>query len=114
MQADPNFWKLNLGHLIEMGAFIVAYLTYRNDRKKDAQDRSEARDKMIQTQTQMHAQNSQKLETVTEFTEEQKRINILRDQQIASIREQTAALLEIGRGLDRRMRLMERMNGGDQ
>lgn len=97
----------NVSHLVEMGLFIVAFLAYRSDRVRDKTDVSVARDKLVEEQTRMHAENRSRLDTLTQFHAAQQIVNLKRDEQIAQLSQQSATLIEISRGVDRRLEMLE-------
>ena len=96
LQGANSFLQFNVGHLIEIGVLIVAFATYRSDRRHS-----------YDQQVQMHAQNSQRLDEVVEFTKEQCRENDKMDAQIGELRQQTATLTQIAKDTNRRLEMLE-------
>jgi uncharacterized protein (DUF3084 family) len=86
------FDTVTLGNSLILGTLIVAFATYRLDRRKDMRDRIQARETSLQEQTQMHMENKHKLETLTSFTQFQDQINSRRDKQISELSSQTQQL----------------------
>ena len=91
-----SFFHINIGHVFELLSFIIAALVYRSGRIKTHND-----------QLSLHIENQQKLNAVLEFNKLQVEINQKRDQQLAQISIQTATLLQIAQGLDRRITILE-------
>jgi hypothetical protein len=104
---ETSFWSFHLGNIIELGVVVVAYAAYRGDQRKQGRERKEARETMLQEQATMHAQNTQRLETLSSFHATQLEVNNKRDMQISLLMQQTSSLTEIARGLDRRLEMIE-------
>lgn len=96
---ESQFFSFNLGHVVEMGGFVVAFLTYRADRSKE-----------LKRQDQMHAENRVKLDGFADFTRSQAEINNKRDDQLAMLAMQTATLMQMAAGHERRLEMMENRN----
>jgi hypothetical protein len=106
IQATP-FWDFNIGHAIELGVFGSAVLAYRLERRKDSRDRNDAREKIIQEQATMHAENTRRLEALAEFHKAQQVLNQKSDSQLAELGKQTAILSQIASGQERRLQMLE-------
>jgi len=91
-----GFFEFNIGHVIELGVFIVAFATLYLDRKKTEKE-----------QIEMYTENQQKLRALTEFHSEQKELNGKRDEQIGELKMQTALIQQSVELSERRLRLIE-------
>jgi hypothetical protein len=102
-----QFWDFNIGHAIELGVFGSAVLAYRLERGRDARDRADAREKIIQEQAIMHAENTRRLQGLAEFHKAQQLLNQKSDSQIAELGKQTAILTQMASGQERRLQMLE-------
>lgn len=105
--SSTPFWYFNVGHMLELGAFVVAWLAYRGDRKKDERDRLAVRVNLASEQAKNHAENSQRLDNLTAFHTAQQVLNGKRDEQISQLCQQTASLIQIASGQERRLQMLE-------
>jgi hypothetical protein len=108
---DTSFWSLNIGHLVEIGSLILATLALWFDRKKDARERKLEQEKFLVTQTRMHEENRNRLESLAKFQGEQESLNDKRDEQVSELKQQTSSLAEIARGFNRRLEMIENRRG---
>jgi len=112
--AGDNFWNFNVGHLIDLGIVAMAWLGYRIDKKRSNRERDERiekerkeREGILEKQTSMHVENQQQLRHLADFHEEQMRVNLRRDEQIAQLQQQTVKLTQLAEGQERRLRMLE-------
>lgn len=78
------------------GIFILGYLDYRSRNKKE-----------VERQVEMHAENKHRLETLADFHEEQKVRNGKLDEQISQLALQSARVIQLAEGQERRLRMLE-------
>lgn len=109
-----SFWDFNVGTVVLTIGGVAAFLTYRIDRGNRIDAVQKAKDDLIETQARHHADNQHKMDALLQFQAQQTDINHKRDEQImelhqqtGELRIQTAALAEIAKGIDRRVRMME-------
>lgn len=110
MITSPGFFDFNLSHVIELLVFGVAFLTYRSDRKKDARDREEARERMQGETIKMHTENRSKLDSLGKFHETQLEVNGRRDEQVQLLMTADATFAEMAKGFNRRLEMLEIRN----
>jgi hypothetical protein len=97
---DVPFSTIHLGDVLVFGTLIIMLLSYRSDRRKE-----------VTAQLTMHAENKEKLETLTAFQEAQQELNRMRDQQINQLTQQTATLTQMAAGQERRLQMIENRRG---
>ncbi len=109
-----DFWQFNFGHLVDVGLLLVATAGYFVSRKGESRERREGmaraavdREAALRTQTEMHAENKNRLATLARFHEEQLELNDKRDLQLNELTKQSAMMVEIAKGMDRRLQLIE-------
>lgn len=98
MQASPSPYETAkaIGELIGFGVLLIAYLDFRYRRKADTE-----------SQITMHAENKSRLENLVLFHKEQDIINKQRDVQINQLMTQTATLMQMASGQERRLQMLE-------
>jgi hypothetical protein len=98
--SGPPFFEFNIGHVIEIGVFVVGAISLRREQRRESTAAQEE-------QMKMHAENKQKLETLTQFHQSQVLVNTERDKQISELTSQTATIAEMARGFGRRLEMLE-------
>lgn len=113
-----SFWDIKAVDVAVVLAVIVAYLSYRLDKRaalnevhRTATAQKGIHDKLVEEQTRMHEQNRNRLDILLEFHKNQLEVNRKRDLQITELQLQTATLTQIARGIDRRLEMLEDKNG---
>ena len=97
--AISEFWV----HICEIGLLVFAILTYLLNRRQDTRSRAEAREKLAR-EAERH---SIRLEQLSNFTEAQTKLNAMRDQQISMLSTQSATLIQMAAGAERRLQMLE-------
>lgn len=92
-----------MGNVIEMGVVGMAVIAYLDDRKKERR-----------RQDEMHGQNRQRLDTIGEFVDEQKRANGQHAESVLLLSRQTAAFEQMAKGFDRRLQMLEDRRSRDR
>lgn len=112
LQETTTFWEFNIGHIFDAFLVLFAGLAYTLSRKHDIREAQSKREEMIQLQVKMHTENTISLENLKEFHVNQLEINRKRDEQISLLREQTATISQMAKGLHDRLTLMENRHLG--
>jgi hypothetical protein len=99
VDASP-FLTISLGNVIAatvpVVSVLIAYLRLAHERRQ-----SELK------QVERHANNAASLRMLVDFHAAQTLLNAKRDEQVSELKEQTAVLKEIAKGLARRLQMME-------
>ena len=104
LSAQVGFLDVTLGNILTLAVTILGvFIAYR----KLQSDQTAQREDYLKEQTKMHAENSAKLDKLSEFHQDQLELNEMRDRQIAEMQRQTAVLEEIARGINRRLEMLE-------
>jgi len=105
-----QFGAIHLGDVLAVATVVVGVLALRFDFNKRTDEQKKERDKWLQAQTQMHTENQMRLESLMTFQTAQTRVNHMRDEQVSQLKQQTAAILEICKAMDRRVQMLEDRN----
>lgn len=109
MQPESEFFRIHLSNVIEVGVVFIAYLGYRRESKKDSTERIT----VLQSQAVLHNENKLKLDSILEFNKSQAEVNKQRDIQIGLLATQTAQLVTLTQGFDRRLVMLEDKSRND-
>lgn len=105
-QQQP-FLSVHLGDLLTVVTIMVGILALRVDFNRRSDEQKKQRDDLLEKQAQMHTENRMKLDQLGNFHSAQLEVNAKRDIQISQLQQQTATLLEVAKGMDRRLQMME-------
>jgi hypothetical protein len=106
MMQDAPFLSIHLGDWLVLGGLGVAIATYVQGSHKASHERDEA----LKQQTQMHTENKERLGVLMDFHDQQKNLNVTRDAQVTELKQQTATLMQMAAGQERRLVMLEDRN----
>jgi hypothetical protein len=104
LETQEPFYTVTLGNLVgaagSIFGVIIAYLALSRTRRTEL-------DTVLKSQTEQHAKNAGKLDSLLSFQEDQIALNQRRDVQVGELQRQTATLIELTKGFNRRLEMME-------
>lgn len=68
---------------------------------------AKARREILTKQVQMHEENKNRFERLSQFEEDQRELNRKRDTQVSELTAQTREMVQIAKGFDRRLEMLE-------
>ena len=103
------FWSLTFSNVASVAVtlgFLVTLFILRHDRRKEWQG-------LVEEQASMHTENRLRMEALLQFQKNQEDINRNTRHTLNEIRNQGVMMVEIAKGFDRRLQMMEnRQNKG--